>query len=120
MCKSTEEQWNNMWDLWAEEKIDSPYRELMTYHGEINNGGHDQYFTNIANSGELNKEISALKSILPSKHYYNLEKAYKAFLALEKNEDDENAQKTIEECDDMFYENEEEINRILEEHSSHI
>ena len=44
----TDEQlrWNKIWDLWAEGKAKSPYSELMTYDGEVNNGGHDQYFFN--------------------------------------------------------------------------
>ncbi len=25
------QQWNAMWDLWAQGKADSPYAELMTY-----------------------------------------------------------------------------------------
>ena len=122
MCKLTEEQkkWNKMWDLWTEEQIDSPYAEVMTYQSEINNGGHDQYFSNVINTGDLQKEMSALASILSTKLNNNLQKAYKAYLALEENEDDENAQAIIEECDDMFYENEEELNRILEEHASKI
>ena len=62
----TEEQlkWNKMWELWTEEKVDSPYAELMTYQSEINNGGHDQYFTNVENTSDLSKEISALEQIL--------------------------------------------------------
>ncbi len=51
----TEEQlkWNKMWELWTEEKVASPYAELMTYQSEINNGGHDQYFSNVENTGDL-------------------------------------------------------------------
>ena len=61
----TEEQlkWNKMWELWAEGEAESPYAELMTYHGEINNGGHSQYFFNVENNEDLSKEISALESI---------------------------------------------------------
>lgn len=46
-AEPTDEQkkWNKMWDLWAEGRADSPYAELMTYQSEINNGGHDQYFS---------------------------------------------------------------------------
>ena len=55
----TEEQlkWNKMWELWAEEKVASPYSELMTYQSEINNGGHSQYFTNIKNVSDIQKEV---------------------------------------------------------------
>ena len=30
-----------------EGKAESPYAELMTYQGDINNGGHSQYFSNV-------------------------------------------------------------------------
>ena len=118
----TEEQlkWNKMWELWTEEKVDSPYAELMTYQSEINNGGHDQYFTNVENTGDLQKELSTLETILSAKLKANLKKAYKAYLVLEEKEDDEKAEETLEQCDDVFYENEEEINRLLEEYACKI
>ena len=106
-----------MWEMWTEEKVDSPYAELMTYQSEINNGGHDQYFTNVENTSDLNKEISALEQILSAELKNNL---YKAYLILEKKEEDEEAEETLEQCDDVFYENEEEINRLLEEYACKI
>lgn len=53
----TEEQlkWNKMWEMWANEQVDSPYAELMTYQSEIYNGGHSQYFTNVSNTNDLKK-----------------------------------------------------------------
>ena len=118
----TEEQqkWNKMWELWTEEKAESPYAELMTYQSEINNGGHSQYFTNVENIGDLQKEMSALEQILSKKLGTNLKKAYKAYLVLEENEGDEKSEETLEQCDDVFYENEEEINYALEEYASKI
>lgn len=114
----TEEQlkWNKMWDLWEEGKADSPYQELMTYQSEVNNGGHGQYFTNTENTADLQKEMTALETILSAELKNNLQRAYKAYLILEENEDDEKAEETIEECDDVFYQNEEEINKALEEY----
>ena len=119
--KLTEEQckWNKMWDLWAEEKAESPYAQLMTYQSEINNGGHDQYFTNVENIADLQNEISVLEMILPVIHRDNLRKAYKAYLVL-KEKDDEEAEKILEQCDDAFYENETELNCILEEYAKKI
>ena len=118
----TEEQkkWNKMWELWMEGQADSPYAELMTYQGEINNGGHSQYFTNVENTGDLQKEMSALETILPAQLKSNLQKAYKAYLALEANEEDEKAEEILEKCDDVFYENEEVINHKLEEYAAKI
>jgi len=105
---------NKLWDLWDDGKIDSPYNELMTYQSEINNGGHDQYFTNVVNTGDLEKEMSALEQILSAKLKSNLKKAYKAYLVLEEKENDEKAEESLENCDDIFYDNEKEINAILE------
>lgn len=115
-----DEKWDKMWELWTEEKAESPYAELMTYQSEINNGGHDQFFLNVGNTGNIEKEMSALESILSQKLATNLKKAYKAYLVLEEKEDDEKAEEILEQCDDMFYENEEEINRLLEGYAAKI
>ena len=116
----TEEQlkWNKMWELWTEEKTKSPYTELMTYQSEINNGGHSQYFCNVDNVSDLKKEMSALEEILTPLLRENLQKAYKADLILEEKEDDEKAEEVLEQCDDIFYENEEQINHILQEYAN--
>lgn len=120
--KLTEEQlrWNKMWDLWAAGEAESPYAELMTYQSEINNGGHGQYFFNIENNGDLNEEITALKTILSDGLANNMQKAYEAHLILDENEDDEKAEEIIEQCDTVFFENEEEINSKLEVYSKKI
>lgn len=110
---------NKMWELWAEGKAESPYAELMKYQSEINNGGHGQYFTNVENIRDLSKEMSALETILSAKLKANLRKAYQAYLVLEEKED-EKAEEILDQCDDVFYENEEEINRILGEYASTI
>ena len=118
----TEEQlkWNKMWDLWVAGKVETPYAELMTYQSEINNGGHWQYFVNVGNDNDLSKEISALETILPDKLVDNLHKAYRVYIISVENEDDENAEEIIEQCDDIFYENEEEINCKLEAYAHEI
>ena len=115
----TEEQrkWNKMWELWVNGKAESPYTELMTYESEINNGGHSQYFTNVENVGDLSKEMSALERILPVELQSNLSKAYQAYLKLEESEEDETAEATLDECDGVFYENEQEIHRLLKEYA---
>ena len=115
----TEEKWNKMWEMWANEQVDSPYAELMTYQSEIYNGGHSQYFTNVSNTNDLKKEMLSLETILPSQLRETLKIAYEAYLVLEEN-DDEKAEQIIEQCDDRFYENEEEINRILKEYAAKI
>lgn len=116
----SQKKWNKMWALWAQGQVDSPYAELMTYQNEINNGGHDQYFSNFANTVDLQTEISALETILPSKLKNNLQKAYKAFLISEETEDDEKSEEIIAQCDAVFYENEKEISHLLEEYAAKI
>jgi hypothetical protein len=107
-----------MWDLWVDGAAASPYAELMTYQGEINNGGHDQYFTNVENTGDLRKEMAALEQILSVKLKDNLTRAYKAYLVLEEKEDDADAEETLERCDAVFYQNEQEINDVLKKYAS--
>ena len=118
----TEEQlkWNKMWDLWTDGNAESPYAELMTYQSEINNGGHSQYFCNVENNDDLSQGMSALENILSDNLIDNLHKAYKAHLILEENEEDEEAEAIMEQCDDMFYENEEEINNKLQSYADKI
>ena len=118
----TQEQlkWNKMWELWTQEKAESGYAELMTYQSEVNNGGHDQYFFNVSSTGDLQKEMAVLEPILPKKLADNLKKAYGAFLVLQDHEDDEKAEETLEQCDDVFYENEAQINGVLEEYAARI
>ena len=118
----TEEQlkWNKMWELWADGEASSPYSELMTYQSEVNNGGHGQYFLNVENIDDLSKGISLLETILSDKLVANLHMAHKAHLILEENEDDEKAEEIIEQCDDVFFANEEEINKKLESYANTI
>ena len=119
----TEEQlkWNNIWDLWVEGKAASPYAQLMTYQSEVNNGGHDQYFTNVENIGDIKKELSALADVLSPALNDNLQKAYQAYLELEENKDGSpQAEDILERCDDVFYENESEINGALEDYAATI
>lgn len=113
-------KWNKMWELWSDGKADTPYSELMTYQSEVNNGGHLQYFDNIENTGDLQREISKLELILSQVLKDNLQEAYKAYHILKKNADDKKYEKIIEKCDKIFSDNEERINRILEEYSERI
>ncbi len=113
-----QKKWNKMWDLWAEKRADTPYAELMTYQSEINNGGHDQYFLNIENTGDLQKEMTALETVLSEKLQKNLQDAYHAYRTLTDSESDDDAETILEQCDDIFYQNEEEINRILREYAA--
>ncbi|MBQ9734118.1 MAG: DUF4375 domain-containing protein [Clostridia bacterium] len=113
-----DQRFNKMWDLWAEGKISSPYAELMTYQSEINNGGHDQFFYNVSQSDNVERVVGKLYKILPETLASNLRTAHNALL---ENGDDMDANEEVfEGCDDIFYENEELINHILQEYSKTI
>ena len=118
----TEEEikWNKMWELWTVGQADSPYAELMTYQSEINNGGHDQYFTNLESTGDPQKALEELKRVLSAELRQNLQNAYKAFLTLKEKESDVKAEETLEQSDEVFYENEDQINNILKEYANGI
>lgn len=114
-------QWNKMWDLWAEEKSSSPYTELMTYESEINNGGHMQFFNNVSNASELPQAISVLYTVLNGILKQNLEKAYNAYLEYEgKGEQEDRLDEALDECDNVFYNNESDIEIILKEYAKTI
>ena len=108
-------KWNKMWELWTENRAETPYAELMTYQSEINNGGHDQYFFNVENTGDLQKEMAALETVLSEKLQRNLLDAYQIWTD---SASDEKAEATLEQCDNVFYKNEEEINCILKEYAA--
>lgn len=88
--------------------------ELMTYQSEVNNGGHGQYFVNTENTSDLLKEMSGLNSVLSDTLKENLKTAYEAHLLLEQDETNEEAEAVLEKCDDVFFQNEKDINAILE------
>lgn len=111
---------DKMWNLWVEDRSDSPYAELMTYQSEINNGGHEQYFFNIENTGDLLKEMAVLETVLPAKLHKNLRDAYNVYLMLTNGESDKQAETMLSQYDDEFYKDEEEINCILKQYASKI
>ncbi len=120
---SSEEKLNHMWDLWTKNKIPSPYKEIMEYESEVNNGGHDQYFFNVSNCGDLTAAATALLSVLPKPMRVNFSKAYDAYLKsdeIDEDCDDDSLDEILEECDSFFYENEKLIIDILQAYSETI
>lgn len=117
--KLTEEErkWNMMWDLWVQGEAASPYAELMEYESEVNNGGHSQYFFNVSNCGDLNADVEKILPVLPHPLNINLKRAYDAFIGQEDICDDENDE-LFEECDDVFYQNENLLMDILKLYAS--
>ena len=112
-------RWNKMWDMWADGQIESPYQDLMTYQSEVNNGGHSQFFFNVENTGDVNAVVNENLSILPEVHKRNLEEAYSAYRKYN-DVDDDKMEEILNNCDDVFYENEELINEILEKRAETI
>lgn len=111
---------DKVWNMWEEGKVASPYAELMTYQCEVNNGGHGQFFLNVGNSDDLQGKMAALNTVLPEKLRSNLQDAYEAYLRLDENENDENSEQTLEHCDAVFYESQDEINNLLLEYAASI
>ena len=112
-------RWNKMWDMWADGQIESPYQDLMTYQSEVNNGGHSQFFFNVENTGDVNAVVNENLSILPEIHKHNLEEAYSAYRKYN-DADDDKMDEILDNCDHVFYENEELINEILEKRAETI
>lgn len=98
---AADQKWNKMWDLWVKGEAESPYAELMTYSGEVNNGGHSQYFFNVANCGDLKAPADILLNTLPEPLLSNFRRAYEAFSGQEDICDDENDE-LFDVCDDIF------------------
>jgi hypothetical protein len=111
---TTDQKLDKIWDLWAIDKLNLPCAKLMKYESEVNNGGHSQYFFNIANCGDLATEVEAVLSMLPEPLRKNLARGYAAFSAQDDISDDVNDD-LFEECDDVFYEHEQLIIDIIYE-----
>ena len=111
---TAEERWNRIWELWEIGDLLSPLENLLTYESEVNNGGHSQYFFNVANGGDLAVEVEAVLSMLPEPLRENLARGYAAFSAQDDISDDVNDE-LFEECDDVFYEHEQLIIDIIYE-----
>ena len=114
-----EVKWNKMWELWEKEQAKSPYQELMTYQSEINNGGHSQFFLNVSNTGDLDAVVKEVLSILPETLSRNLEDAFSAYKKYD-DVDDDKMDEILDNCDDIFYENEDDVNKILEDYAETI
>ncbi len=111
------DKWNKMWSLWAEGKIESPYYELMSYHSEINNGGHYQFFSNTDNIENSETVVETLCGILNENLKFSLQKAYKAYLNLENGINIDQSERDIKKSDEIFFENEDAIIKMLENYS---
>ena len=112
-------KWDKMWNMWEDGKIESPYGDLMTYQSEVNNGGHSQFFFNVDNTGDVDKVVEAVLSLLSDTLSRNLETAFSAYKKYNDSDDDK-MEEILDECDSVFYENDMQINIILEKYSETI
>lgn len=116
---TTDQKLNKMWDLWATGALKSPCAKLMTYESEVDNGGHSQYFFNVANCGNLEAEVKAVLSMLPDPLRENLARGYAAFSEQDDISDDTNDE-LFEECDNIFYEHEQLLIDIIYESAKNL
>lgn len=112
-----EQKWDKMWELWENEQAVSPYQQLMTYQAEVNNGGHSQFFFNVDNADDLEAVVKDVLSVLPQTLSQNLQTAFKAYKEYS-DSDDEQMDEILDSCDDIFYENEEEIDALLKKYAN--
>lgn len=112
-----EQKWNKMWELWENEQAVSPYQQLMTYQSEVNNGGHSQFFFNVDNTDDLDTVVKEVLSVLPQALSQNLQTAFQAYKKYS-DTDDNQIDKILDSCDEIFYENEEEIDALLKKYAN--
>lgn len=113
-----------MWDLWVKEEAESPYAEIMTYHSEVNSGGHYGFFDicDFRSSSDLRiKTVEILKNALPDVLSECVSNGYEAYLVLEEGTDgEEKYEDILAECDVIFSYNESLIEDILAKYAQTI
>lgn len=112
-----EQKWDLMIELWSQGSLESPFSELLEYDSEVNNGGHSQYFFNVANCRDLHSAVTTLLATLPPVLCNNLKRGYDAFSA-QNDICDDNNEELFDKCDEIFYENESFILDILETYAN--
>lgn len=109
-------KWNKMCDMYDERTLPSPYYEIFDYDSGIQGEGHYCYFDNCGD--DLNRIIGVLMNNLPPVLKENLRNAYDCYIRLENECDEENDEKTIIECDSVYYKNEKLIKNVLQEYAN--
>lgn len=105
-----EKSWNKLWELYSNGELDSIDHGiycLCEYDSGVNGEGHSGFFCNSDNCDTLDDLIGTLKTVLPESHCLNLMAAYEAY-------ETDNEDGVCEKADDFFYENEEDILKILQ------
>ena len=112
-------KWNRMWDLWVNGEIESPYNELMEYSSGVNNGGHHCHLDNVNGNQDLAKYVEQLMLILDEPLKTNIKNAFNAYMENPDDVSDENVA-VLENCDNVFYQHEDLINRLLQDRANQI
>ena len=112
-------KWNKMMDLWVDEKLESPYSELIEYSNGIEGEGHFCHFDNVGGNKDLKEYVDTLMTILPNPLKDNVKRAYEAYIVNPDDISDEDND-TLDSCDDVYYENESLVNEILVKRASEI
>ena len=114
-----ERKWNKMWMLWMNDKLESPYQEILTYENEVRNGSHLQYFNWIQEHEDFEKIIDVVSLNLEGTVLEPIfSKAYTAYLELDQNEEDAN--QILLACDASFGDERDNIEKYLETIASKI
>ena len=111
-----DEKLNKLWDAWVAGKVPAPWAALMTYESEVNNGGHDQYFFNVNETGDVQAEVKTVLSLLPEVLKSNLQRAWEAYQASPDAEDENDD--LFNECDDVFYANEKPLIDLIQNYAN--
>lgn len=108
-----EEKWYKMWQLWMNNRLESPYQEILTYENEVRNGSHLQYFNWIQEHEDFEKTVNVVLLNLKGtvlEPIFN--KAYTAYQELDQNE--EVANQILLACDASFGDERDNIEKYLE------
>ena len=116
--KASEVDLDKLWDMWDKGEIKSPYAQLMKYEAEVNSDGHMHFFDTAESTYELADLLDILFDSLGKTLKANLERAYRAYVKYE--DDDDRLWDILDKCDNVFYENEQELIGLLEEHAKKI
>ena len=108
-----EEKWYKMWQLWMNDRLESPYQEILTYENEVRNGSHLQYFNWIQEHEDFEKTINIVSLNLEGTVLKPIfDKAYKAYQELGENQS--RAGEILRICDTTFAEQGDAIEEYLE------
>ena len=98
------------WQLWVKNELPSPYFELLTVISNLGALGHADFLNLLAKDDNLKRARSYSFDLLPEVIRTNFKNASQVYLANESRIGDEDF---LEEYDDIFYDNEQEIDKLL-------